>query len=290
MVSKMTNKHPANKTKDILDYIISNNVLEFIKENDQILSKIYDFIVNKESKHILMELYNEGDADSNTVFEKLLKYDSYSANHGLDVENKCLSISRYLTNYEFDENLPDAARLHDLGKILIPNELKFKEEYTGTKLQLHEKISIQYGHTLLGESIGILCGLHPAIIHASACHHDKHPEFSYPHKSIEKVLEIPLILNKDEYNKKYNNGDIKRSTEIVTLSNDIISIADTVCSMRDKKRKSYDKEYTNKEIYNEILNRCSNKVYDKNVVKAFLKSEGLDLNQIHNKFEEYKIK
>ncbi len=289
-------KHPKNIALDIFNYIISKNTKPFIAQDKVLMEKLRRRILD--NSHLIIELFEEVNTkdklfgDPNKAFEKLMTYDSYHAKHGIDVENKVLDITRYLNDYNFDPNLPFAARLHDFGKIIIENDLKFKEEVKGEDLKLIERLEIQHGHTLYGECLGILCGLHPTIIHAAACHHDKHPDYPYPHISMDKVIETPSEIRPEVYSKKCfgEKEKIRNSTDLVIVGNDIISVADTVCSMSDSRR-SYDRVYTNEEIYKVLIDRVNKGCYDKKIVEAFLRSEGItQQKEINDLFEKYKSK
>lgn len=280
-------KHPVDKALKILDYILNNNIRDSVRTEHETIDKIKRII--KDKPILVRELYEDA-TNPYKAFEKLMKYDSYSANHGIAVQDQCMDITKFLTNYDFDVNLPDSARLHDFGKILLDNELKYKEEITGKNISLSERHLIQYGHTLLGETLGILCGLHPAIIHAAACHHDKHPELPYPHNNPNKVIDSIIEINPEKYPGVYDKEKIRKSTDIVTVSDNIISISDTVCAMKDKNRSVYDGDHTKDEIYNTLLDRVTKGCYDKEIVMAYLKSEKLEPEYIKELFKEYKIK
>ncbi|MBU0963304.1 MAG: hypothetical protein KKD48_05355 [Nanoarchaeota archaeon] len=273
----------------ILENILNTNVRDSVRTEHETIDKIKEIISNEDNGRKIVELYEEIKTPRD-AFNKLMKYDSYAANHGVDVQNQCFDISRNIVDYDFDENLPDSARLHDFGKILIDNELLYKEKLTEKSLALYEKHLIQYGHTLLAETLGTLFGLHPAIIHAAACHHDKHPELPYPHNDTNKVIDTIIEINPEKYPGIYDKEKIRKSTDIVTVSDNIISIADTVCAMKDKNRSVYDGDHTKDEIYNTLLDRVAKGCYDKEIVMAYLKSERLDIEKIKYLFKQHNIK
>ncbi|MBU0962913.1 MAG: HD domain-containing protein [Nanoarchaeota archaeon] len=281
---------PLQEINRILNEILLINVRPSIKKSKNYIENCF------ENNNYLIGRFSDVNGNPQKAFKLLEEYDYHTAQHGIEVREMSMNLSKHMDK-EFDENLLDAALLHDIGKAPLPKEVLYKEKFSGERLTKEEKRKIRT-HPIMGESIGIIAKLHPSIVYAAAAHHDYKNGRGYPHINPKGIIEMLVTLYPDIYKESLDKQRIIGNTNLITLCNDmsligdasIISVADMICATIDPNRKEYQKKYTKSQLYNILLKRLKDGFYEKNTVRAYLRHEGKKDTLITKIFEIYGIK
>jgi putative two-component system response regulator len=163
----------------------------------------------------------------------------------------------YLVTAEFIESIVQAAPLHDLGKVGIPDEILTKPG----KLT-DEEFQIMKSHTEIGRRV-LSQALDPAYpvpllqmcIEIAWCHHERFDGKGYPRRI--KGQDIPLSAR-------------------------IISLVDAYDAITSRRR--YKAAKTHAQAV-DIIRFESNKHFDPDIVEAFLRCAG-QFDQVRHRYEE----
>ncbi|TEB09010.1 HD-GYP domain-containing protein [Pelotomaculum propionicicum] len=165
------------------------------------------------------------------------KRDSYTSEHSLRVANYCREIAEQLNlQPSVVETLDTAARVHDLGKISVPDSILLK---SGCLNPTEREIIL--GHSQVGYDILNNLRFYKSGAQLVRCHHETYDGNGYPQGL--KAHNIPLGAR-------------------------ILAVADAFDAMTSDR--PYRKAMTREEAINE-LDRCSGTQFDPHIVKAFIR-------------------
>lgn len=218
------------------ELIINNKMLNqrLTKKNEE-LEKINSKLeekVKERTKQIEDQIYQILQSLMIALEEK----DKYTKGHSQRVEKYAMAVAEEMSlSKKEKEQLSMSAKLHDIGKIGIPE-------------------------SILNKPSGLSDGEFSII--------KKHPEKSAKILSPLKALEIIAEVTKKHHERYDGNGYLKCSKEDIPLLSHILMVADTYDAMTSSR--AYRKAITKQKAIEEIKN-CSGSQFHPNVVEAFLK-------------------
>jgi len=222
-----------------------------VKRNGKNAVEIFDTFLKGEEKdegRSYDSIYNEYKSTIFALTAAIDAKDHYTFSHSENVANYALALANELNlNSDIQENIRQAALLHDIGKIAIPEEILNKP----TRLN-SEEYEIIKGH--VDASINIIRHL---------------PSLDYV---------IPAVLGHHE---RYDGGGYPRGTkgEDIPLTARILCLADSFDAMYS--RRVYKKSYPLEKVIR-IITEEAGKQFDPNLAYIFvemLKAEKIDLSK-----------
>jgi len=292
----MNSKTLAQRTVDELDNILKRgNIKEKIIANHDLIRYLDHFIM--ENPTVIQGIYRFG-GDSSILNDWMFDVDENNAHHSLNVAQISMEMVKYIGEIlpDYPLELQTLGFYHDLGKLVIPPELKNKEG----RLETFEKEMLTYGHVLVGEAIARACELPDSIVNVTGSHHDR------MYRSDLYRIKDGDGSNKDEYGYPHKNPNQTDETKVVQIADStqliyedysrVIQVADVAQAMKDPSRRNngwfkengIEAETLKKDadrVVMEYLVRCvMDEVFEKKYVKAYFKAHNLSDGDIATLF------